>query len=108
MTDAELIEYLRNSSDPDDQELCFAWEALQRLEAQRDLTPLKRELVEKLGEAIAICLDFFRRDTAYDQSPPRPVLYPWRGPGYWQRLSTTNDNETTKAETARGDGSHFC
>jgi YD repeat-containing protein len=63
MTDPELIDYLRNSNDPDDRELTFAWDALQRLKAQRDLTPLKTELVEKLAQAVEVCVAFLREDT---------------------------------------------
>jgi hypothetical protein len=96
MTDSELIEHFRlYSSDPDDRELVLAWEALQALRAQRDLSPLKAELVEKLAEAIECCMHFQRQDAAHRISHPRPVLYPWRGPAYWRRLSTTKNNERT-------------
>jgi hypothetical protein len=96
MTDAEIIEHFRlYSTDPDDRELVLAWDALQRLKAQRDLSPLKTELVEKLSKAIEVCMHFLRQETAYRISHPRPVLYPWRGPAYWRRLSTTKNNERT-------------
>ena len=96
MTDSEIIEHFRlHSTDPDDCELVFAWDALQRLKAQPDLTPDQQETLKWLSKAVAVCLRFLHRPVSYRLKHGRPVLRPWRGPAYWRRLSTTNNEDLT-------------
>ena len=61
MTDPEIIECLRDSSDPDDQSLVYRWDRLLELRATPELNRAEARLVRTLEAVNEIELDFVRQ-----------------------------------------------
>jgi hypothetical protein len=80
MTDNELIDYLRDSSDPDDHSIVVREDILHWLNSKLDLTRTEAKWVGILEEIRKPELRFLHAPIAYRIRHPRPCMPMWHWP----------------------------